>query len=455
MNKLVTHILVVAAIGFASCNGSSPKQTNNHVATLSDDSLSDDSLLTLVQRQTFQYFWTGAEPVSGLARERIHIDGEYPQNDENVVTIGGSGFGLMALLVGVERNFITREEAVERFERVIGYLEKADRFHGAWPHWLDGPTGKAKPFSKNDNGGDLVETAFMAQALICIREYFQQGNDQEKQLAARADALWKSIEWDWYRQGGQNVLYWHWSPTAGWAANHPIRGYDECLITYVLAASSPTHGVPAEVYHEGWARGGAIKSTAERSGHPLILKHNVPDSNGVGPLFWSHYSYLGLDPRGLKDKYADYWELNRNHARIHRDYAIENPKGFKGYGQQAWGFTASYSIKGYAAHNPDNDLGVISPTAALSSFPYTPEHSMDVIRYLYEQLGDKVWGKYGFYDAYSETDNWFPQRYLAIDQGPIPVMIENHRSGLLWKLFMGAPEIKAGLKKLGFESPKI
>ena len=417
--------------------------------------LDDDSLLTLVQHQTFQYFWEGAEPVSGLARERIHIDGEYPQNDEDVVTIGGSGFGLMAILVGIERGFITRQEGLERFNRVIGYLENADRFHGAWPHWLHGPTGKAKPFSKDDNGGDLVETAFMAQALICVREYFQQGDDTETQLSARADALWKSIEWDHYRQGEQNVLYWHWSPTAGWAANHPIRGYDECMITYILAASSPTHGVPAEVYHEGWARGGTIASSAERYGHRIGIKHNVADSNGVGSLFWAHYSYLGLDPRGLEDQYANYWDVNTNHALIHRDHSIENPNGYKGYGEHAWGLTASYSVNGYSAHNPDNDLGVISPTAALSSFPYTPEYSMEVIRYLYEELGEKVWGKYGFYDAYSETDDWFPQRYLAIDQGPIVVMIENHRSGLLWSLFMGAPEIKDGLKKLGFKSPKI
>lgn len=448
MNKQIIPLLLIAAIVMVSCNGPSKVSSGANSTAVP---LSDDSLLTLVQYQTFQYFWDGAEPVSGLARERIHIDGEYPQNDKDVVTIGGSGFGLMALLVGVERGFITREQAVERFDRAIGFLERVERFHGAWSHWLDGPTGAVKPFSNNDNGGDLVETAFMAQALICVREYFQRGSTAEKQLAARADNLWKTIEWDWYRQDGQDVLYWHWSPTAGWAANHPIRGYDECLITYILAASSPTYGVPAEVYHEGWARGGAITSTAQRYGHPLILKHNVPDSNGVGPLFWSHYSYLGLDPRGLKDNYADYWKVNRNQALVHRDYAIENPKGYKGYGKQAWGFTASYSVDGYSAHNPDNDLGVISPTAALSSFPYTPEYSMEVIRYLYEHLGDKVWGKYGFYDAYSETDNWYPQRYLAIDQGPIPVMIENHRTGLLWNLFMGAPEIKDGLRKLGFE----
>jgi len=440
-------LIFLWAVLLTGCTGVSTRS----VPAGDQEVLSDDSLLTLVQRQTFRYFWEGAEPVSGMARERIHLDGVYPQNDEDVVTIGGSGFGLMNLLVGIERGFISRQEGLERFEKIIGFLESVDRYHGAWPHWLHGPTGKAKPFSKNDNGGDLVETAFMAQGLLCVRQYFREGSERETQLAARADALWKAIEWDWYRQDGQHVLYWHWSPTAGWVVNHPIRGYDECLITYVLAASSPTHGIPAEVYHEGWARGGRIVSGAERYGQPIILRHNVVDSNGVGPLFWSHYSYLGLDPRGLRDQYADYWTLNRHHALIHRSHCIENPHGYKGYGEQAWGLTASYSVDGYAAHNPDHDLGVISPTAALSSFPYTPEYSMQVLRYLYEDLGEKVWGEYGFYDAYSETADWFPQRYLAIDQGPITVMIENYRTGLLWNLFMSAPEIQEGLKKLGFE----
>jgi len=247
------------------------------------------------------------------------------------------------------------------------------------------------------------------------------------------------------------VLYWHWSPEYEWAMNFPIRGYDECLITYILAISSPTHGVPVAVYHEGWARNGAIRSGAEQYGYKVVLAHNGHEGT-VGPLFWSQYSYLALDPRGLKDQYADYWILNKNHTLIDRAYCIENPKNFKGYGKNAWGLTASYSVDGYAGHSPKNDLGVITPTAAISVIPYTPEYSMDVIRYLYNDLGDKLWGKYGFYDAYSETDNWFPKRYLAIDQGTIPVMIENYRSGLLWDLFMSAPEIKAGLTKLGFTS---
>jgi hypothetical protein len=321
---------------------------------------------------------------------------------------------------------------------------------------MNGETGEVKPFSTKDNGGDLVETAYLAQGLLCAREYFRDGNDDERELAAKIDELWKGIEWDWHRKDNQNVLYWHWSPSYGWEMDFPIEGYNECLITYVLAASSPTHGVPASVYHAGWSRSGGMlnDSTHEQYGYHLSLRHNFAQQYG-GPLFWSHYSYLGLDPRNLTDRYADYWEENRNHTLINRRYCIENPKGYRGYGEDCWGLTASYSIHGYAAHSPGEDLGVISPTAALSSIPYTPEESMKVIRHMYEDLGDKVWGVYGFYDAFSEQANWYTPRYLAIDQGPIVVMIENYRSGLLWDLFMGAPEVKEGLRKLGFSSPAI
>ena len=417
------------------------------------EKLSDEALLDLVQKQTFQYFWEGAEPHSGLARERIHIDGDYPQNDQNVITTGASGFGVMAVLVGIERGYITRQQGLQRFEKMIGYLEKADRFHGAWPHWIAGETGKVKPFSKKDDGGDLVESAFLIQGLLCVRQYFAGGNAEEQALAARINKLWEEVEWDWYRNG-TNALYWHWSPNYGWEMNFPVRGYNECLVMYVLAAASPTHSIPAEVYHQGWARDGQIQVDMNLYNYPIRLDHQGAKGS-VGPLFWAHYSYLGLDPRGLKDRYADYGAHNRNHTLVHRAYCIENPKGFKGYGPEAWGLTSSYSPQGYAGHSPGHDLGVITPTAALSSFPYTPKESMQVIRHLYEDLGDKVVGPYGPYDAYSETEDWYPQRYLGIDQGPIGVMIENQRSGLLWNLFMSCPEVQAGLRKLGFESPHL
>lgn len=449
MIKPVYSVLLM--IAFLSACGRQEKTATEDVSRISDD-----SLMTLVQYRTFQYFWDGAEPVSGAARERFHSDDVYPQNDKHIITSGGTGFGIMAILVGIERGFITRKEGYEHLRKLTGWLKRADRFHGVWPHWLNGETGEVKPFSAKDDGGDLVETAYLAQGMLCAREYFKDGNAEEQDLAHAIDSLWRGIEWDWHRKDNENVLYWHWSPQHAWEMNFPIEGYNECLITYVLAAASPTHGVPAEVYHEGWARSGGMRndSTHQQYGYHLALKHNFAPQFG-GPLFWSHYSYLGLDPRGLRDRYTDYWEENRNHTLINRQYCIENPKGYKGYGENCWGLTASYSIRGYAAHSPGEDLGVISPTAALSSFPYTPEESMAVMRHLYEDLGDKLWGEYGFYDAFSEQADWYTPRYLAIDQGPIVVMIENHRTGLLWKLFMGAPEVKEGLRKLGFASPAI
>jgi hypothetical protein len=418
-------------------------------------SAEDEQIFTDVQRRSFQYFWEGAEPVSGLARERFHVDNVYPQNDKMIVTSGGGGFGVMAILVGIERGFITRQQGLERLQQIVGFLEKADRFHGAWPHWWNGETGKVKPFSRKDDGGDLVETSYMLQGLLCVRQYFKNGSAEEKSLAARIDTLWKAVEFDWYRNG-KNVLYWHWSPNFNWEMNFPVTGYNECLIMYILGASSPTHGVPAEVYHEGWAKSGAIKDTVRSYGHMLTLSHNGNPPNG-GPLFWSQYSYLGLDPRGLKDRYANYWEENTNHTLINRAWCVENPKKYKGYGPDSWGLTSSYSIRGYSGHAPSEkeDLGVIAPTAALSSMPYTPEYSMQAMRHWYRDMPDKLLGPYGFYDAFSETANWFPKRYLAIDQGPIVVMMENHRTGLLWKLFMSCPEIKEGLKKLGFQSPHL
>ncbi len=451
MKKMTLLALSIVVVLLASTCSQQKEETSEDTQRIDDD-----SLLTLVQYRTFQYFWDGAEPVSGAARERFHTDDVYPQNDKHIVTSGGTGFGIMAILVGIERGFITREQGYERLKKLTEWLENADRFHGVWPHWMNGETGEVKPFSPKDDGGDLVETAFLAQGMLCAREYFKNGNDDERALANHIDRLWREIEWDWYRKDNQNVLYWHWSPQHAWEMNFPIEGYNECLITYVLAAASPTHGVPAEVYHEGWARSGGIANDSAHSqyGYHLALKHNFAPQFG-GPLFWAHYSYLGLDPRDLTDRYANYWEENRNHTLINRQYCIENPKGYKGYGEDCWGLSASYSVNGYAAHSPGEDLGVISPTAALSSMPYTPEESMKVIRHLYEDLGDKVWGVYGFYDAFSEQADWYTPRYLAIDQGPVVVMIENHRSGLLWKLFMGAPEVKDGLKKLGFQSPAI
>ena len=415
--------------------------------------ISDDSLLSLTVSRTLLYFTAGAEPVSGMARERYHVDGIYPGNDMNIITIGGSGFGIMAIIAGIERGYITRNQGVEMLNKMVSFLKRADRFHGAYPHWLNGETGKVKPFSRKDNGADIVETAYLMQGLLTARQYLINGDASEKALAKEMDTLWRDVEWDWFTKGGENVLYWHWSPDYEWEMNHQVRGYNECLILYILAASSPTHPVSEAVYHEGWARNGEIKTISGKFGYTLMLKHNGAQEYG-GPLFWAHYSYLGLDPRNLKDRYADYWQENVNQSLINWKWCSLNPGGYKGYSAECWGLTSSYSPDGYKAHRPGekSDVGVISPTAAISSIPYTPDKSIAAIKHFYYQLGDRIWGEYGFYDAFSEEKNWFPIRYLAIDQGPMVVMIENYRSGLLWNLFMSCPEIKAGLKKLGFES---
>ncbi len=452
MSKYTFLFFPLLLLGLASCeaSGTSKKSFNTSQVAVGDSlQISDDSLLTLIQKQTFEYFREGANPNSGLAPERIHLDGVYPQNDKHIVTSGGSGFGIMALIVGIERGFISRKEVVNQLSKMTDFLGTADRFHGVWPHWLDGRTGKTKPFSKKDDGGDLVETSFLAAGLITAREYFKDGSEDEKQLAYRMDSLWRGIDFNFYTQG-KNVLYWHWSPNFGWEMDFPVGGYNECLIMYVLGAASPTHPIKKAVYHEGWARKGDIKSDQIYYDLPLILDHYETNDDPVGPLFWAHYSYLGLDPRGLKDQYGDYWKLNQNHALAHYRYCVENPEGYKGYGFDCWGLTSSYSMRGYAGHRPGHDLGVITPTAALSSFPYTPKESMDFLRFLYDGSRDSLIGKYGPYDAFSFEYNWNPERYLAIDQGPIPVMIENHRTGLIWKLFMQAPEIQEGLAKLGF-----
>ncbi|WP_114784525.1 glucoamylase family protein [Botryobacter ruber] len=405
--------------------------------------ISDEELLTLVQRQTFKYFYDFGHPVSGLARER--------NTSGNTVTTGGSGFSIMALVTGVHRGFITRAEGLARLEKIVDFLKnRAERFHGAYPHWLNGNTGAVQPFSANDNGADLVETSFLMQGLLTARQYFDGADAAETTLRNDITAIYNAVEWDWFRQNNSNTLYWHWSPDFGWAKNLPIRGWNESLIIYVLAAASPTHTIPKSVYDNGWANNGGMRNGNVYYGIQLPLGPALG-----GPLFFEHYSFLGINPMGLTDTYASYQVQTRAHTLINYNYCVDNPKNFYGYGENCWGLTASDIQGGYTASSPTNDRSFIAPTAALSSMPYTPTESMRALRFFYYKLGDKIWKEYGFVDSFSLQEKWFASSFLAIDQGPIIVMIENYRSGLLWDLFMSAPEVQNGLKKLGFSSPKL
>jgi hypothetical protein len=406
--------------------------------------LSDEALLDLVQRQTLDYFLEFGHPTSGMARERSNPDPGYDYLE--TVSSGGTGFGIMAMLVGAARGFAPRNKVFQQIERIVEFLSRAECYHGVFPHFMNGTTGRAIEFSEKDDGGDLVETSFLMMGLLCARQFFDATDAQEKNLRQAIDRLWHNVEWDWHTNG-RDALYWHWSPRHGWDMDHAIRGWNECLVTYLLAASSPTHAIEPAVYRRGWANSPTFLNGQQY--YDVTLPLGPPCG---GPLFFSHFSFLGLDPRGLRDQYADYWQQNRAHTLINRAYCISNPGRFSGYGAQCWGLTACDGDAGYGAFCPNHDRGVIAPTAALSAMPYTPAESMTVLRFLYEQLGDKIWGRFGFVDAFNLSRRWVAESHLAIDQGPIVVMIENARSGLLWKYFMDCPEIHVGLVRLGFRS---
>jgi hypothetical protein len=429
----VTRYYQIAAVSGAL------NSTNSAAVYATTSAMDDEALLEMTQRATFRYFWEFAHPVSGMARERSN-------GDPNLVTTGGSGFGIMAILTGAERGWVTREQALDRMIQIASFLQFADRFHGVFPHWMNGTNGNVIPFSQFDDGGDLVETAFLMQGLLAARQYFDQNTPLENALRDVITGLWEDVEWDWYRRNNSPVLYWHWSPNHNWQMNFPLRGFYEAQIVYILAAASPTHPVPASLYQTGWTSGN-YANPAVHYGYKIYC-----GPFGGGPLFFAHYSYLGFDPRGRKDAFCNYFVRNRNHALIQQAYSAANPENHQGYSAECWGLTSCDGPNGYAAHDvwPTNDDGTIAPTAALSSMPYAPEACLAALRYFYRVQGEKLWGPYGFYDAFNLNQNWFAPSYLAIDQGPIVGMIENYRSGLLWRLFMQNPEIEPALEAIGF-----
>jgi hypothetical protein len=401
--------------------------------------ISDSALIDLVQKQTLKYFYDFGHPNCGMALER--------NTSGDIVTTGGSGFGIMAMIVGVNRGFISRANGIARFLKIVSFLETCDRFHGAWPHWINGSTGKVVPFGTNDDGADIVETSYMVHGLLALRQYLNSADTVGNNLINRITKLYDEVEWDWFRKSpAQNVLYWNWSPNSGFAVNVPVRGYNETLITYVLAAGSSTHSIPVEVYQQGWAQNKSIVNGNTYYGHVLPLGEPYG-----GPLFFTQYSFLGFNPH-VTDPYlnVNFWDQNVNQSLINHDYSVFNPRKYIGYSDSCWGLTASDIPSGYGAQSPTNDNGTISPTAALASFPYTPVQSMKAMKFFYYSIGDKLWGQYGFYDAFNLTQGWIATSTLAIDQGPIVVMIENYRTQLLWKLVMSAPEVQAAKLKLGF-----
>jgi hypothetical protein len=384
-----------------------------------------------VQQQTFKYFWDFGHPVSGLARER--------NTSGDVCTTGGTGFGIMSMIVAANRNFISRTDALNRIQKIVSfYKNNCTAYHGAYAHWIDGSTGATVPFSTQDDGADLVETSYLMQGLLCARQYFNTSSADERNLRDDINSLWNAVEWNWFRNN-QQVLYWHWSPNYNWEDNLQIVGWNEALIAYVLAASSNTDPIDKYVYTNGWARASTMH-----------LPEGLSD-----PLFIAHYSFLGINPHELTDEFGNYWMQDTAHTFYNYNYCVNNPVHYFGYSNACWGLTSSDDENGYKVHSPDFDNGTITPTAAISSMPYSPTESMNALRFFYYKLGDKLWDDYGFVDAFNLNYLWFADSYLAIDQGPQIVMIENYRTGLLWNLFMSCSEIKTGMKALGFSSPHL
>ena len=450
LSSFTKYILTVSPALLSSSKGTLVNPVTLNLTTAIDSTdkfpqITDSALLTLVQQQTFNYFWNGADAISGMAKERM---------SQSTVTVGGSGFGLMSIIVGINRNFISRTDGLTRLSTIVSFLtNKVTSYHGAFPHWLNGSTGATIPFSTQDDGADLVETSYMMEGLLCARQFFNSATDSnEINLRSSINKLWNNVQWNFFRQNNQNTLFWHWSPDFAWSTNQQINGWNEALIVYALAASSnvDSNAIPKIVYDNGWAQNGAMKNGNTYYGVQLPLG----PAEG-GPLFFAHYSFMGINPTNLTDAYANYWTQNTAHTQINYNYCVANPGNYVGYSASCWGLTASDEQNGYSAHAPDNDDGVISPTAAISSLPYTPTQSLNALHFFYYKLGDKIWGQYGFIDAFNLTNVWFDNDYLAIDQGPQIVMIENYRTGLLWNLFMSCPEIKKGMKSLGFASPNL
>ncbi len=409
------------------------------------DILRDRALLDRTGRETFMYFWEGGCPVSGLAYEANY---DWPVKP---VTTGGSGFGIAAIPAAVERGWIDRDAAVDRLDRITRFLhDKTDRkrLRGAFPHWLDGATGATLPFGPRDAGADLVETSFLMQGLLIARSYLDR--PAEAALRERITALWEAVEWDHFADPADGGLFWHWDPDDGFHHGLKIQGYNECLVTYVLAAASPTHPVDSRSYRF-WASSPEYFS---RVLGPYVVEAAPPCG---GPLFLSHYSFVGLDPRRLSDDKVSlgFFIRNTKQALSNRDYCLYDAPVRNGYTEDFWGLTASQTMTGYSAGDPCNDGGTIAPTAAVSSFPYTPAFSFDVLENLAGPLASRAWGRYGPFDALSRRDNWVSEHYLAIDQLPMACMIENYRSGLLWRLFMGDADVGRGLAVCGLREPDL
>lgn len=406
--------------------------------------------VTEVQEASFRYFYDYAYPGSNLPREGIKAEDSWDPEAISAVSVGMYFFNIAA---GIERGFISRQAGVEHVTVALDFLAgPTQRFFGAFPHWIDGKTGAVRPFSQTDNGADMVETAIIAEGLIFAREYFDNNTSEEAHIRETADALWKAIEWDKFIKTPDNVMIWHWSPDYGFS-DLPIVGFHEAEICYILGVASPDYPISTDTYWDGW-----VGMNPEYYNHREVPGIDGPLELTLGwdygkPMFAMHYSYMGLDPRKVPLKDGNKFDEFVRQTEANRQYALLNADTWKGY-DTYWGLTASLSPGGYRAHTPvTDDNGTISPTAALSSIAYLPEPVIDMMQDMYLNKGDKLWGPFGFYDAFNPKQDWVANGYIGIDVGPVAPMIENYKTGKLWEVFMRAPEVTKAIEKI-WSNPK-
>ena len=347
---------------------------------------------------------------------------------------------------------------MDRLLQITAFLAAADHYRGAWPHFLSGTTGRCMPvFGIYDNGADLVETSFLMEGLLTARQYFKTDGAPGAELYRRITALWEGVDWNWFRATPEHdALYWHWSPDYTFYIANRLTGWNEVMITYLEAIASPTHGIPASDFYSGFA-GETVRTPYANHQTFYGINLDVGGPGTGGPLFFTEYSFMGFDPRGRHDKYTNYFVNNRNQALINQAYCVHNPNRWKGDGADTWGLTAVDGPEGYVPYEPTQSLddGTIAPTGAISAIAYTPEQSMAALRHFYRDLGAQVWSIYGFRDSFNLQRNWYSGITMGLNQAPMAVMIENYRTGLIWRNFMANPEIDPMLQGIGFraESP--
>lgn len=443
--KIYTFIILLVSFVLRACTQQAPAQGNETPDAYQpgDQTYHPARLRPILDRQqeaAFRFFYDGAEPVSGMALEG--------NNRGSTVTIGGSGFGVMALVVGMERGWITRAQGMAQLQKILRFLGTADRYKGVWSHWHH-PDGTYEPFGDQIATGDLVETSFLVQGLLVAYEYLNEDVPEEQALRADIAALCDSVDWTGYTGTAQDALYWLWYSLED-KYSLKVTGWNEALVTYLLALGATENGISPDLYKRGWNV--PVYPGRRVNGYALPLGR---EEKG-GPLFFSHYSFLGFDPRHMADGSAWYWRQNLSHTMLNRHYCLYEAPQEYGYGPGLWGLTACYgagSSAHYSARNPARDDGVLAPTAALSSFPYTPFYSAQVLVAL-DRL-DVCKGEYGFADSYKPSERAATRNHLAIDQGPMVVMMENYRSGLIWDLFMRNARVKRALERAGITEPVL